>query len=92
MQDGQPVYCFFMPINSLFAQPAVQGEKVFDYLDDMPEFTGGQAAMMQWLSQNIQYPKEASLTAHRGRVIVSFIIEKDGSISNAKVTKWRTSH
>mgnify|MGYP002719076136 FL=1 len=88
MQAGQPARTrFFVPINFKFAQPAVQGEKVFDYLDDMPEFPGGQAAMMQWLSQNIQYPKEAVDGNIKGRVIVSFIIEKDGSISNAKVTK-----
>ena len=43
--------------------------------------------MMQYLSSNIRYPEDAKEAGAQGRVIVSFIVEKDGSISNAKVTK-----
>lgn len=68
------------------AQPMVQEEKVFEYLDDMPEFPGGGKAMMEWLGQNIQYPKEA-VDAKVEDVMVSSVIEKDGSVSNAKVIR-----
>lgn len=43
--------------------------------------------MMLWLSQNIQYPKEAVDGHIEGRVMVTFIVEKDGSISNAEVER-----
>ena len=60
---------------------------VFDKVDEMPQFPGGMPAMMQYLSSNIRYPEDAKEAGAQGRVIVSFIVEKDGSISNAKVTK-----
>ena len=68
--------------NELIGQP-----DVFDKVDEMPQFPGGMPAMMQYLSSNIRYPEDAKEAGAQGRVIVSFIVEKDGSISNAKVTK-----
>ena len=60
---------------------------VFDKVDEAPQFPGGMAGMMQYLSSNIRYPEDAREAGTQGRVIVSFIVEKDGSISNARVTK-----
>ena len=60
---------------------------VFDEVDEMPQFPGGMAGMMQYLNNNLRYPQDAREAGTQGRVIVSFIIEKDGSISNAKVAK-----
>ena len=59
-------------------------EKVFDVVDNMPEFPGGMGALMQYLSDNIRYPEEIDI---QGRVIVRFVVGKDGSISNAQVVK-----
>ena len=55
--------------------------------DNMPEFPGGNMAMLPYLSSNIRYPKEARDNNIQGRVMISFIIEKDGSITNAEVVK-----
>ena len=86
LQDGQPARArFFVPISFKTQQSAEVKEKVFEDLDNMPEFPGGGKAMMEWLSQNIQYPKEAVDGKIEGRVMISFVIEKDGSVSNAKV-------
>ena len=60
---------------------------VFDVVEGMPQFPGGAAALMQYLSQNIRYPKEAMEAKTQGRVIVQFVVEKDGSISGAHVVK-----
>ena len=88
MQDGQPARArFFVPISFKTQQSAEVKEKVFEDLDNMPEFPGGGKAMMEWLSQNIQYPKEAVDGKIEGRVMISFVIEKDGSVSNAKVIR-----
>ena len=59
-------------------------DKVFDVVENMPQFDGGMGALMQYLSHNIRYPEESDV---QGRVIVSFVIGKDGSISNAQVVK-----
>lgn len=62
-------------------------EKVFDVVEEMPQFPGGQQKMMDYVAANIRYPKELAEACIQGRVIVSFIVEKDGSISNVKVAK-----
>ncbi len=62
-------------------------DKVFEKVEDMPEFPGGEQAMMDFVAKNVQYPKEAMEKGISGRVMVGFIVEKDGSISDVKVVK-----
>ena len=62
-------------------------DRVFDVVEQMPSFPGGQAKLMDYLSENIHYSAELAEACIQGRVIVSFIVEKDGSISNVKVLK-----
>lgn len=59
----------------------------FDVVEQMPEFPGGQEAMMQFLRQEVKYPKEAEEKGLQGRVVVRYIIEKDGSISEVEIAK-----
>lgn len=54
-------------------------------VDEMPEFPGGQQALFNYLAENIQYPRKAVL--EQGRVIVEFVVEQDGSISNVNIAK-----
>lgn len=63
------------------------GNKPFDVVEQMPQFPGGPAALVQFLSENIKYPEEAYKNGIQGRVIVTFVVNKDGSISDAKVVK-----
>lgn len=60
---------------------------VFDVVEQMPVFPGGSEALMNYLAENITYPKECEDVCVQGRVIITFIVEKDGSISDAKVKK-----
>ena len=62
-------------------------EKVFDVVEQMPEFIGGQAELMKFLAENVHYPEAAYKVGKQGRVIVTFIVEADGSVSNAKIVK-----
>ena len=55
--------------------------------EDMPDFPGGQAALMQYLAKNIKYPTIAQENGTQGRVIVQFVVNKDGSIVDAKVVR-----
>jgi len=60
---------------------------VFDVVETMPQFPGGAPKLFEYLSQNIRYPKEAMDANKQGRVIVTFVVRKDGSISDARVVK-----
>ncbi|UKK68332.1 TonB family protein [Prevotella communis] len=62
-------------------------DKPFDVVEQMPEFPGGQEALMQFLRQEVKYPKEAEEKGLQGRVVVRYIIEKDGSISEVEIVK-----
>ena len=59
--------------------------EAFDVVEKMPEFPGGVEALMKFLSENIHYPEAASKAKKQGRVLVNFIVEKDGSITNVHV-------
>ena len=61
--------------------------KVFDVVEEMPSFPGGQAALMSFLSSNIKYPVVAQENGVQGRVIVGFVVERDGSITDVKVMR-----
>ena len=65
---------------------AAEGE-VFQVVEEMPEFPGGMGECMKWLGQNIKYPADAKEKGVQGRVIVQFVVEKDGTIVNAKVVR-----
>ena len=60
---------------------------VFDVVDEMPQFPGGASKLFEFIAQNVKYPKEAENAGIQGRVIATFVVEKDGSISEAKVVK-----
>ena len=60
---------------------------VFEVVEQMPEFPGGQVAMMQFLSQNFHYPEATIKAGIQGRVLVQFVVETDGEISNVHVVK-----
>ena len=60
---------------------------VFDVVEEMPQYPGGAEALLEFLNQNVQYPEEAEKAGIQGRVIATFVVEKDGSVSNAKVVK-----
>lgn len=62
-------------------------DKVYDVVEQMPTFPGGPAALLQYLNNNIRYPKVAQANGIQGRVTVQFVVEKDGSISGVKIMK-----
>lgn len=55
--------------------------------DKMPEFPGGNKGLAEWLSKNTKYPKEAKDNNEQGRVVVSFVVDKDGKATDAKVVR-----
>lgn len=61
--------------------------KVFDVVEQQPQFPGGMGALNQWLGSNIKYPAMAVENGIEGRVIVQFVVERDGSVSGVHVVR-----
>ena len=68
-------------------QTAQDGQTVELNPDKMPEFPGGNKGLAEWLSKNTKYPKEAKDKNEQGRVVVSFVVDKDGKATDAKVVR-----
>lgn len=62
-------------------------ELVWQKVDNMPSFPGGEEEMMKYLAKNVYYPDVAYTNGVEGRVIISFIVEKDGTITHVEVIK-----
>lgn len=63
------------------SEPKPEPEKIFEFVEQEPQFPGGYSALMNWLETNLRYPELAAQNNIEGRVIVQFVVEKDGSIS-----------
>ena len=66
--------------------PAVPDD-VFTIVEETPEFPGGTAALLEYLRTNIKYPQDCRENHIQGRVLVTFVVETDGSITNANVVR-----
>ena len=64
--------------------------KVFDVVDEMPEFPGGMQALIQYLTNTVKYPEESESNGEQGRVICTFVVEADGKVSNTMIAKGVT--
>ena len=74
----------------VIAAPVVEDEPVsIAMVEQKPEFAGGEAAMYKWLGDNIVYPPIAAEEGVSGRVVVEFVVGKDGSITNVRVVRPR---
>ena len=60
---------------------------VGDIVEDMPEFPGGSQKLFEYLIENTHYPEIAEKNGVQGRVVVTFMVEKDGRITEAKIAK-----
>lgn len=71
----------------LWAVAAIAQEPVTDNVEKNAQFPGGDAALYEWLSKNVRYPATAMEQGIQGRVLVQFVVEKDGSITEVSVMR-----
>jgi len=71
----------------LTTEKSVDGEKVFAVVEKMPQFPGGDSQLMSFISSNLRYPAQAQRSGIQGRVLVQFVVNKDGKVKNAKVLR-----
>ena len=62
----------------------LDGDEIYQIVEEMPKFPGGEAELFHYISKNIYYPQEAKEKGIQGRVFIGFVIEKDGSVSNIR--------
>lgn len=75
------------PVGPVMAAEEGDEGEVFQVVEQMPEFPGGMDKLMEYLSKNIKYPSIAQENNIQGRVIVEFVVNKDGSIVEPKVMR-----
>lgn len=70
----------------------VDDERIFDVVEENASFPGGDDACFKWLQKNIKYPSICQEQGVQGRVIVAFVVNRDGSIVDAKVVRSPDDH
>jgi len=65
----------------------IQEEEVFKVVEEMPEFPGGTAKLLEYIAKNVKYPMMARESGIQGTVFVGFVVEKDGSVSNVQILR-----
>lgn len=72
---------------SAMAQSVVEDDEIFVVVENSPEFPGGNDSLYAYIGRNIKYPETAKKEKIQGRVFVTFVIEKDGQVSSAKILR-----
>ena len=70
----------------------VDEEQIFEVVEENASFPGGQAALMKWLHDNLEYPAVASENGVQGRVFVAFVVNSDGSVVDVKIARSVDPH
>jgi TonB family protein len=85
--EGDGVVYHITPQQGFRFPAEPDNDSIYQVVDEMPKFPGGEQAMMDFVAKNVKYPQEARDKEISGRVYVSFVVEKDGSVSNVKVVR-----
>lgn len=80
-------FCYSINITAQNDEPETTVEEIFTVVEKMPQFIGGMEEFYMFLLINIKYPDEARESGVLGRVLVKFVIEKDGSITNVNIAE-----
>jgi len=81
-----PMQTYTVPIEAPEPEIVLE-DPIFRVVEEDPAFPGGEAARIRFLNENIRYPRSAQEIGVEGRVLVGFVVESDGSISNIKILR-----
>lgn len=70
-------------------KPVAEEEKVFTSVEEMPKFPGGESELMKYIANHIAYPADAAEEGIQGKVVVQFVVARDGSIGEVKVLRGK---
>lgn len=74
-------------LKQVITQAPVEEEKIFDMVEQMPQFPGGDAELLKYIADHLKYPVIAAENGVQGRVICQFIVGKDGKVRDVKILK-----
>lgn len=74
-------------MKQVVTQAPVEEEKVFDMVEQMPQFPGGQTELLKYIANHLKYPTIAAENGVQGRVTCQFVVGKDGKVRDVKVIK-----
>ena len=77
----------YTPVEVDVEEEEVVEQEIFQIVEEMPSFPGGDQKMMEYVAKNIKYPQIARETGVQGKVFVNFVVEPDGSVSNVKILR-----
>ena len=83
-KEPKPIGVFSEPIVD---RPRPSGDEIYRSVEQMPQFVGGDAALMKFFETHIQYPPEAAKNNIQGKVIVQFVVDKTGQVGEIKVVR-----
>lgn len=75
----------FTPV--IIQEEEIEEEQIFTIVEDQPSFPGGDAALMKYLQENLKYPTMAREAGIQGTVFVTFVVERDGSITDVRILR-----
>ena len=87
IEEGHNTSGAVIQMQGAMEEEEVEGVEIFTVVEDAPEFPGGDKKRIEYLTENIKYPDEAREFGVEGTVYVGFVVEKDGSIKDAKVLR-----
>lgn len=87
--DDEIIYAYTFQQSAGGSETTSTDDTIYDNLsaDEQPQYSGGNMAILQFITQNLKYPVTAMEQGVQGRVVVEFVVEKDGSMSNVKVVR-----
>lgn len=83
--DDQTIIEDFEPVE--VTETEVVEQEIFTVVEDQPSFPGGEAARMQYLQKNIEYPQMARESGIEGTVFVTFVVETDGTVTQVRILR-----
>ncbi len=81
------LFCFVFTLTGSAQDPVNKKGDVYFTVDEMPKFPGGDQALREFIATNVKYPEKAKKEGKQGKVYVSFIIDKNGTVTNPKVER-----
>ena len=79
--------CVFAMVSAQAQEPVINDTTIYTIVDEMPQFQGGDSALVDYITHNVHYPQAEKAQGIQGKVYVGFVVEKDGSISNVEVKR-----
>lgn len=84
--------CFTNPLCAQVKQDSIGSSEIILVAEQPPHFPGGQTELMKFVSSNLKYPQEARKSGIQGKVFISFVVERDGTIKEESITIEKSVH